>query len=143
MVKKASSTSESLSRMLDLLNQVLQLEYSLIVHYPRLASAIRDEQARAMVLQLGSASIRHADVVADTIIKLGGNPRWSFEAFPEQLDIITIFQGQLEKENLALQLHRQSARLAPDVLLGNKFNELAQEEEAHIQVVKNILSKLA
>ena len=44
MVKKTSSTSESLSRMLDLLNQILQLEYSLIVHYPRLTSAIRDEQ---------------------------------------------------------------------------------------------------
>ena len=44
MGKKASSTPESQTDVLSLLNQVLELEYSLIIHYPRLASAIRDER---------------------------------------------------------------------------------------------------
>ena len=58
----------------------------------------------------GSASIKHADVVASAISKLGGNPVWSLESFPEQLDITDIFREQIEKEKLALQLHQQNVR---------------------------------
>ena len=38
MANKASSTMVSVSQALELLNQVLKLEYSMIVHYPRLVS---------------------------------------------------------------------------------------------------------
>ena len=72
---------ENLASILDLLNQGLQLEYSLIVHYPRLSSAIKDEETRKLVLKLGNDSIRHADIVAGVISGLGENPLWSFEAF--------------------------------------------------------------
>ena len=55
------------------LNKALTLEYTLIVHYPRLASMIKDADTRELVNELGSASIKHADVVADAIVRLGGN----------------------------------------------------------------------
>ena len=142
MAKKDTKT-ENLAQTLDLLNRSLQLEYSLIVHYPRIASAIEDEKVRELTLALGSASIKHANVIADVISKLGGNPQWSIESFPEQMGIIDIFQQQLEKEKLALQLHQQSARSVPDAMLSDKFNKLARDEEAHIQVVEKILAGLA
>jgi len=127
-------------KALNLLNQALQLEYSLIFYYPRLASAIEDKEARNLVLKLGSDSIKHADVVASAIQELGGVPLWSFEPFPEGIDLIKIFQVQLEKEKLALQLHLKNAGLAPAGSLRNRFENMAKEEESHIQIVKNILS---
>lgn len=127
---------------MDLLNQALRLEYSLIVHYPRLANTIKDEETRKLVLELGSASIHHADVVANTISQLGGEPVWSLDLYPENMDTVKIFQTQLEKEKLALKLHRESADLVPSSSLGSKLNALANEEEQHIKIVDHILSRL-
>ena len=134
--------SANLPQILDLLNQTLELEYSLIVHYPRIASSVPDEETRKLVHQLGGDSIGHADAVAKATTKLGGVPRWSFGPFPEETDIVKIFEIQLEKEKLALQLHRRIAGLILDSSLRDKFNELAKEEEWHIRIVEQIISKL-
>ena len=130
------------SRILDSLNQSLQLEYSLVIHYPRIASAIKDEKTREMALALGTASIKHADTVASAISTLGGNPQWSFESYPTEMSIVEIFQKQLEKEKIALQLHQQNTEMCEDISLRHKFSELAREETSHIEIVKNILSRL-
>ena len=134
--------SANIPQILDLLNQTLELEYSLIVHYPRIASSIPDEETKKLVNQLGSGSIGHADAVANAITKLGGVPRWSFGAFPEETDILKTFEIQLDKEKLALQLHRRIAGLILDSSLRDKFNELAKEEESHIGTVGRIISRL-
>lgn len=130
------------ARMIELLNRILRLEYSLIIHYPRLAATISNKEARHGALELGTASVRHADTVAKAITGLGGVPDWSFEPFPDDPDPLEIFQGQLEKERLASELHRQSADLAPDTSLRNKFLKLAKEEQSHVHAVERILSIL-
>lgn len=134
--------SKDASLIIELLNQALNIEYSLIVHIPRIASLIEDEETRELVLKLGNDSIKHADVVAHAIENLGGIPAWSFESFPAERDIVTIFQKQLEKEKRALQLHQKSASLAQDTALKANFAKIAKDEEWHIQVVNDILSKL-
>ncbi len=142
MDKRDDKTEETSNKLMGLLNQALRLEYSLIVHYPRLASTIKDEETRKLVLELGSASIRHADVVANTITQLGVEPDWSIELYPEDMETVEIFQTQLEKEKLALKLHRESADLVPSSSLQVKLSNLAREEEQHIQIVNCILSRL-
>ena len=34
------------AKLVDLLNEVLKLEYSMIIHYPRISNAIRDEESK-------------------------------------------------------------------------------------------------
>ena len=128
--------------MINLMNQALRLEYSIIIHIPRIASLIEDKDIRELALKLGQDSMKHADVVADAVTNLGGIPTWSFESFPVGKDIVTIFQKQLEKEKLALQLHQKSASLVKDNALKAKLTKIAKEEEWHIQVVNDILLKL-
>ncbi len=142
MDKRDDKTEETSNKLMGLLNQALRLEYSLIVHYPRLASTIKDEETRKLVLELGSASIRHADIVANTITQLGGEPDWSIELYPEDMETVEIFQTQLEKEKLALKMHRESGDLVPSSSLQVKLSNLAREEEQHIQIVNRILSRL-
>ena len=60
------------SKLIELLNQALRVEYSIILYSPRLASSIEDEEIRKLVLELGHASTTHADVVARAIRELGG-----------------------------------------------------------------------
>jgi bacterioferritin (cytochrome b1) len=139
MKKKVTGSSE----LLDLLNQTLELEYTLIIYYPRIASAIQDPEAKQLAQSLGTASIGHADTVANAITKLGGTPHWSFGAFPNERDLKKIFLDQLEKEKLALKLHQQIVGMITDYSIRGKFSELAKEEESHIRTVEKILTKLS
>lgn len=134
--------SSNMEQLLSILNKALTLEYTLIVHYPRLASMVKDADTRKLVNELGSASIKHADVVADAIIRLGGKPSWSFDAFPSQVDLVDIFQTQLGKEKTARDLHKQSAYMVSVSELKDRFEEIAGEEESHIEIVENILKRL-
>jgi bacterioferritin len=138
MNKKAKDNS----KLPDLLNRALALEYTLIVHYPRIASAIRDAETKRLAQSLGTASADHFDAVSNTITELGGTPVWSFEPFPGDMDLKRIFQIQLEKEKLALDLHRQIAGIFTDLSLRKKFERLSREELDHIETAEKILSRL-
>ena len=125
------------------LNQALKAEYSLIIHYPYIATLIPDKEIKKLATQLGAASIHHADVVASIITRMGGEPEWAFDHFPEREDIQKIFRLQLSKERAALQLHKGSAEMFPEGAYSEALIKLALEEEHHIQVVEQILSMLA
>ena len=129
--------------LLGLLNQTLELEYTLIIHYPRIASAIRDQETKQLAQSLGTASIAHADTVAKAITRLGGTPHWSFGSFPTEMDLKKIFEGQLEKEKLALKLHQQIVGMITDYSIRNDFIKLPKEEESHIKTVEEILTRLS
>src|SRR3989304_9998521 len=103
---------------------------------------VHDKKTKALGNALGSASVRHADVVARAIMRLGGTPSWTFEPFSFDDSLAGIFQRQLEKEETARRLHRETAVLAPDPSLRTEFEQLAREEESHIRTVKEILKRL-
>jgi bacterioferritin (cytochrome b1) len=143
MADKRKLAADTVSRLLKRLNQALRLEYSLIIHYPYIVNLVGNEEVKKLATGLGAASIHHADVVATLISKLGGEPEWSFEPFPEGTDTVKIFRIQLAKERLALELHKGSAEMLPISSYSKVLNALAEEEEQHIQVVERILSTLA
>ncbi len=131
------------SALLKRLNQALRVEYSLIIHYPYIANLIRNRKVKTLAIELGGASIHHADVVASIITRMGGKPQWAFDHFPEEADIQKIFRVQLSKEQAALQLHKGSAEMFPAGAYREELIGLALEEEQHIQVVEQILSMLS
>ena len=135
-------TGVDAARALELLSQALQIEYSMIVQYPQFAQMIQDEEIKREVLALGAASTRHADVVSQAILKLGGAPEMSFEFVDRDTDLLIIFTEQLEKEKLALTLHHQAAGLMQDDSLAEEFTRLAEEEKMHIKTVERIIEGL-
>ncbi len=130
------------SGVIDLLNNILKIEYSLIVHYPRLANRIKDNEIKRLAHELGIASIAHADTIANAIKKLGGEAIWSFEQLPDEDNLVKIFQLQLEKEKVALKLHQQVAALITDSQIKEQISRLAQEERSHIKSAEKIIAEL-
>ncbi len=130
------------SGVIDLLNNILKIEYSLIVHYPRLANRIKSNEIKKLAHELGIASIAHADTVANAIKKLGGNAIWSFEQLPDEDNLVNIFQLQLEKEKAALKLHQQVAALVKDSQIKQQILSLAQDERSHIKIAERIIAGL-
>jgi bacterioferritin (cytochrome b1) len=114
----------------------------MIIHYPLINSAIHDTEIKKMVNTLGVVSIKHADTLADAITALGGIPQWDFEPAPEEIDLKKIFLIQMGKEKMALKLHTESANMTADPLLRAKFEQIAQQEKEHIELVDNIIALL-
>jgi len=139
MDKKQFNTSYEL---LEALNRTLELEYTLIIYYPRISERIKDVETKQLAQSLGTASIGHADTVSRAITKLGGRPNWTLGPFPQEKDLRKIFQEQLEKEKLALKLHQQIVGLTTDSSMRSQFIEMAKEEELHIKTVEKIISRL-
>ena len=129
-------------KVLELLSQGLQIEYSMISQYTQFAEMIHNEEIKRRVLALGIASTKHADVVSKAIIKLGGTPNWSFEYMQRDIGYLNFFEIQLEKEKIALELHLQAAEIIQDSSLKQEFTQLAEEEKKHIKTVENIIAVL-
>jgi rubrerythrin len=142
MDEKGKISRETIQKLVKLLNQSLRIEYNFVIHYPRIAQLVRDEETKKLILGLCNASVHHADVVANIITHLGGKPDWSFDLFPEGMGPSEIFQIQLEKEKQALQLHQNSAALISSASQGNALNDVANEEKAHIMTVNRIIERL-
>jgi rubrerythrin len=58
------------------------------------------------------------------------------------MDLKKIFEGQLDKEKLALKLHQQIVGMITDYSVRKDFIELPKEEESHIKTVEKILTRL-
>ncbi|MCJ7588629.1 MAG: ferritin-like domain-containing protein [Candidatus Aminicenantes bacterium] len=141
ITKKASSIKKA--KILELLNTTLEVEYSFIVHYPRLASSIPDQKIRKLVKSLGEVSVEHANIVADAVSGLGGKLHWGFEPFPEEISLTEIFHRQIDKEKEALRLHTLCGRLTEDPELKRNFEKNAVEEEGHIKIIRKIMERMS
>jgi len=135
--------TEATQHVIDVLSRALEVEYGMIVHYPRIARLLPSEALAMRADLLGQDSIRHADIVAKAITELGGvAPFPSFEPLPEPLDLAEFFKTQLERERLALSLHNEAAEGA-DERLAPSLREVAEQEKWHIAVVEEIIAKLS
>ncbi len=126
--------------VLELLNQALRLEYSIIIHYPRLMNMARDARLKKKISVLGTDSIGHADAVASAVRELGGVPQWSFEAPPDGQDMRRVMEAQLEKEHLAEALHRKVADMMLDPEMRSRFYQMSADEKRHAELVEQILA---
>ena len=129
------------TELIDLLNQILCLEYSIIVHFPSISGAFPDREMSDKMLFLSTASIKHANGVAEAIEKLGGKPEWSFEPFPDG-DLVKVFEFQVEKERQAHDMHMKCAAMAEESYLRKQFATFAKDEEYHEKVAQEVLDYL-
>ncbi|APV43850.1 bacterioferritin [Dehalogenimonas formicexedens] len=129
------------SPVIDLLNQVLTLEYSIIIHFPRISGVFKDRDIRDKALYLSSASVKHAGVVSEAIESLGGKAEWNFEPFPDDGNLVRMFEEQVDKEKLAHRLHMECVKLLPEGLKP-KFRQIAAEEEWHEKIASEVLQYL-
>lgn len=132
-----------MSRLIEILNNILAVEYTFIVHGPRLASLVRDAEAARRITELTNISVLHADGAAKLVKRLGGEPGWAFAPFPEGLPIGEILKQQREKELLAAMLYDQASALASEEAPRAWLSQQAQVERQHAKIVEQIMARLA
>ena len=141
MSMEVNPTEINLPSIIELLNQSLKLEYSIVHYLPSLASRLSDEDAKNRIEELTADSQRHASVVSSIIERLGGGPIRSIDKLPDEISLTDALQQQLEREKIAKQAHQQAASLIPDNALKRELSQLAIDEKSHIRTIEYILSK--
>jgi len=102
----------------NLLNQAWQVEYGLILNYPRILDQlinidqVPDEQFTWDFERLGKESYTHAGLVIQLITQLGGEPQWGVEITDRMIDVGGMLALQLEKEKSALSIYQQAKLVA-------------------------------
>jgi bacterioferritin (cytochrome b1) len=133
---------EKQEAVVDILKHALEVEYQFIIHYPRLAKMMPSEELASKIKLLGQDSVKHADIVSNTISKMGGTaPVPMVAALPEPLDLKDFFQKQLELEKLAFSLHSKAAESVTKEL-ASSFRQIAEQEQLHISITEEIISGL-
>jgi len=137
----SSKNEKDAAEAIELLQQVLQVEYRIIVHYPRLMAMTPDEESRELMRRVGESSVRHADVTAQILRQMGVVPPFPGVEPPPDEPPRELFQRQLEYERLALMNHSRAAGLVAEEWQG-ALERIADEERGHIRWVERILERL-
>ncbi len=111
-------TEEGKKAIIDLLNKAIQVEYGLILNYPRILDQIvnisrsQSEEFANSVERLGKDSFRHATVVTKLIEELGGKPDFEVVVIDRMIDIKSMLIEQLEKEKLVMLIYQDAKHIA-------------------------------
>ena len=103
--------------IVELLNRSMQLEYALILNYPRIIDKlvivdnINDEQLNKDLERLGKESYQHLGWVNKLITELGGEPVWKINIIDRMVDVDKMLAQQLEKEKLAVSMYQEAKRV--------------------------------
>jgi bacterioferritin (cytochrome b1) len=142
VAQMVTTQSDIRPSLIKLLGQILKIEYSFIISYPRLSSMITDSNTKAFVLSLGKASIKYASVVAAISYRLGGHPASYFKNVSYGANLIEILTEQLAQENQALRMYEDCADLIKESAFRFEFAAIANERRSQIKVVEQIIDNL-
>lgn len=120
------------------LNKALQMEYSDVFLYPREAKMIKDSMISSCFEKFGLMEIRHADMLSQRIIALGGKPAWDFALLEDKTDLKDILNRHIGYETRAIDFY---GKLLEEVDGETKIilRGIRAEEEVHLSKVKELL----
>jgi len=93
MSKVDRITENGKRAIVNLLNQSLQVEYDMILNYPRmldqLVSIDRVPNQKFIwdLERLGKESFKHAGITGQLIAQLGGEPQWDIKVVERMIDV--------------------------------------------------------
>ncbi len=126
------------AELLDLLNQALRLEYSLVVNYPRLARKMADKAIRETVDAMASASLVRAGRIAAVLSRLGEYPVWTFDAVADEMELNDLFLRYKGLEDRSTKVQKRCAELTQDQGLRSEFLQLAAENQERLRALERI-----
>jgi rubrerythrin len=128
--------------LINLLNQILELEHGFVDNFRGLTRSVKDEYTSALLTTLATASLKHADRVAEVLALAEEIPHPHLQKIEETSNLTELFVGQMDKETLAARLFQQCAGLVGDETLKREFSHMAEEKYMHSKMVKTVISNL-
>lgn len=134
------------TKLIELLNEALQNEYTDVFLYPRQADMLRekDKKVSEMFERFGRMELRHADNLATQILTLGGKPDWDFKLIDAGSSIDKMLQRHLERESKCIQIYDKLIELTDreeQDQLKLILKGIRSEEETHAAAIKELIKR--
>lgn len=146
--------SHDRSILLALLNEALASEIACTLRYRRhfhLVQNRADAKLQGELLDRANEEQRHADLIAERIVQLGGEPDLSLLGrFDRHADyargatLADMVREQLAAERLAIQMYAEILRYVgrSDLVTRRLLEEILAEERAHVTELASMLDEL-
>lgn len=132
-------------KLIELLNEALQVEYTDIFLYPKQSEVIKEKEISEKFEKFGKMELRHADNIAMQILTLGGKPHWNFTFLDTKESIDEILQGHLDREAKNIQLYKNIIEFVDDIGGEDQLKVILEgirsEEESHLGAIKVLIQK--
>ena len=109
------------NKLVELLNEALQREYTDVFLYPRYADTIKEKEISETFKRFALMELRHADNIAMQIHILRGKPHWEFTPLKTKESLHEMVREHIEREKSALSLY-------------SKLIEFVEKEEGYEQL---------
>ena len=116
-----------------LLNKAIQVEYGVILNYPRITDylvnyeKVNDEMLLSDLERLGKDSVRHLGWIVDIIKNFGGKATWQVNPVERLFDASKVGNQQLEKEQMAVEMYKEAIRLARGNMVKVKVEDFSRK----------------
>ena len=144
-----------LDRVLQVLNEALATELVCVLRYKRhhyTATGIHAESVAAEFLEHAAEEQQHADLLAQRIVQLGGEPDFdpdtlttrSHAEYNASLDLIEMIKEDLIAERVAIESYTEIVQWLgnDDPTTRRVFEELLAKEEEHADDLRGMLERL-
>lgn len=133
-------------KLIELLNEALQTEYTDVFLYPRQADMVRAEEGETAEKfdGFGRMELRHADNIASHILALGGRPVWEFKLLDTKESLDEMLTDHLEQEGKAVGLYSSLVELSDkegEEQLKLILEGIEAEEVSHQRAIKELIEK--
>ena len=141
--------------VIKVLNEILATELVCVLRYKRhyfMATGINSESIKQEFLQHANEEQQHADMVAERITQLNGEPNFSphdlasrsHSEYTEGANLTEMLKEDLYAERIAIVTYSEVARwLADNDPTSRKMvEEILKVEEEHADDLKNLLAKI-
>lgn len=132
------------SKLIKLLNEALQTEYTDVFSYPRQADKIKEKEVSEKFERFGRMEVRHADNIARQILTLGGKPNWEFTILDIKESIDEMLLDHLEREGKAIKLYQaliEFAEKEEEDELKLILKGIKSEEESHLTEIEELVKR--
>ena len=144
-----------LKRVIEVCNEALATEIVCVLRYKRhyyTASGIHSEPVASEFLEHAADEQRHADLLAERIVQLGGSPDFdparlsvrSHTEYDASPDLVEMIREDLVAERIAIASYTEIAQWIGDgdPTTRRLFEQLLADEEEHADDLKSLLERL-
>ncbi len=136
-----------LSRLIELLNKDLSLEYTAIVQYVQHSGVLTGAQYGDIIKEIkihAGEELQHAIILAEQIDYLGGYPAIDVPAAAASKDNQEMLEQDLTGEEDAISRYKPRVVQAEEIMelaLAQKLREILSMEQEHAMDLRNALGK--
>jgi bacterioferritin len=144
-----------LKRVIEVCNEALATEIVCVLRYKRhyyTATGIHSEPVASEFLEHAADEQRHADLLAERIVQLGGSPDFdparlsvrSHTEYDASPDLVEMIREDLVAERIAIASYTEIAQWIGDgdPTTRRLFEQLLADEEEHADDLKSLLERL-